>query len=70
MYIEQIPKIDARRQLQKLEAASFPYMEEQDRKKVSGQYEKVFSQPVRRTSPQKQIDANWDLLRKGVTVSD
>ncbi len=69
MYVEQVPKLLASRQLSRIEAASVPYMEVNERKAIFKYYEKILEYQEQKT-PQKTIDSNWDLLRKGLIPND
>jgi len=62
MYLGQIEKIEARKSVAALEAASYPYMKKNDRRKVDRKYERIFERDVE-PSP-KMAEASWAFLRK------
>ncbi len=58
-YLNEIPKVEARRQIKNLEAASYPYMEKRIATQTSRYYSRIL-QPL----SQKIIDDNWGFLNK------
>jgi len=62
-YLDFVPVMEARQQKYLIEAMSFPYMKEQDRKAVMRKYNDLDRKPQRVIATQKDIDKSWDLLR-------
>lgn len=70
MYVEQIPKLTARQQLNGFEVTGFPNMEMSDKKQILKQYEDILTDGQGIKTPQRQIDDNWDLLRQGIIPNE
>lgn len=70
MYVEQIGKLMARQQLMQFEAQTFLYMDENARKNIVKQYERLLDAQSSTRSSQRDINSNWDLLRKGIMPHD
>jgi len=71
MYVEQIPILQARKQMSYFEVSAFPYMDKQGQKEVLDHYTKIIEDAsMKQKTDQKVIDANWDLLRRGIMPDD
>lgn len=57
-YLDEIPKIEARKQIRGLEVSSYPHMEKSGRSEVERYYSRIL-----RPLTQKDIDSAWSSLK-------
>jgi len=63
MYLTEGRKSMARMQLERIEAASAPYLESSERLNLINDYKRIVAPVKPRYAPQKEVDANWKRLR-------
>lgn len=64
LYLRRIDRIDARRQLKELEAATFPHLKKRERDTLLRRYD-VIARPPSLISDPRKVKESWEVLKTG-----